>query len=278
MSKLGHMGAAVHPIEEEFDIINDDLRNNLSKFIGNEESKIFFSEESKNTFLADILKPESHFRDYETEEINLRRNNMWHGTPNIIDFITFNYTNTIEKLLDKTPKQTSGFKINDPIHVHGYYNQRMIMGVNDASQIDNEKLRNQPYIIDALVKSRNNHTYGASHTEKCNALIQSAQLICIYGLSFGDTDKMWWERICKELQHRGDLIILIFWYIKDFPDFSNSGHKFKRIIDQIIDKFLAQGRIADSARSNIGNRIYVTINSSIFNLKIETPGLKIPQP
>lgn len=164
MAKLGHMGSAIHPINDEFDIINDDIRENLSKYLATQEKRISFTDDAKRRFLADLADPESYFRDFEKNEVEHRRKNSWHTTAKIIDIITFNYTRTIETLLGKTPVQSSGFEINTPIHVHGYYDSRMIMGVNDASQIENEKLRNNAYVTDALVKSKNNHAYGISHT------------------------------------------------------------------------------------------------------------------
>lgn len=269
MARLGHMGSAVHPINDEFDIINDDIRDNLSKYIATQEKRLFFTEDAKKRFLADLADPEAFFRDYEKNEVDNRRKNFWYSTGKVIDIITFNYTRTIETLLGKTPAQSSGFEVNAPIHVHGYYDSRMIMGVNDASQIDNEELRNNTYITDALVKSKNNHAYGISHTNKCNQLIKNAQLICIYGLSFGETDKMWWQKICKELKGRTDLLVLVHWYVKDLPDYSNSGHKLQYLMNQTADKLLSLGGIAENERSNLLNRIYVTINSPKFNFKIE---------
>ena len=274
MAKLGTMGSEVHSLEEEFDIINDDIRDHLSKYMGREEGRIVFSEQSKKTFHADLIKPESYFRDYERNDVNVHKRDKWQTTANTIDFITFNYTRTIEKLLAKIPQQSSGFDINDPTHVHGYHDTRMVMGVNDVSQIDNEEMRKLTYTTDALVKPQNNHIYGVSHTDKCNALIQNAQLICTYGLSFGDTDKMWWQKICEELHRRGDLMVLIFWYKKDFQNYANSGHKLQYEMNQIRDKFLAQGSIADSERQKYQNRVYVKINGSIFNFKIEEVGIK----
>ena len=42
LSQLGKVGSAVHPILEELDIINDDLRENLSKFIEEQDKNATF--------------------------------------------------------------------------------------------------------------------------------------------------------------------------------------------------------------------------------------------
>ena len=219
--------------------------------------------------MADLADPEAYFRDYEKDEVEHRKKNVWHTTGKVIDIISFNYTRTIEALLGKTPVQSSGYEVKAPIHVHGYYDSRMIMGVNDVLQIDNEELRKNTYITDALVKSKNNHAYGISHTNRCSQLIKEAQLLCTYGLSFGETDIMWWQKICKEIKERNDLLVLVHWYVKDLPDYSNSGHKLQYLMNQTTDKLLSLGGIAENERSKYSNRIYVAINSPKFNFKIE---------
>ena len=270
MSKLGTIGSAVHSLEEELDIINDDIREKLSAYIAKEDEKSIFAEKAKKRFLEDIVKPEAHLRDYEKVEIQQRKNNSnWYRTANIIDFVTFNYTRTIEHLLGNTPLDNAGYRINEPVHVHGYHNQRMILGVNDISQIENEQLRKLTYATDVLVKSDNNHAYGVLHTDECNSLISNAQLICCYGLSFGDTDKMWWQKVCNELRNRSEIIIILFVYISDIPDYSNSGHKLQQRMRQIKDVFLAKGGIEEPDKHKLAQRVFVTINDPIFNVKID---------
>lgn len=269
MSNLGGMGKAVHSLQEELDIINDDIRGNLSKYIAEQDTHGFFAENAKKRFLEDIIEPEKNLRDFERETVNNLRSNLWYRTHNHIDIITFNYTRTIEHLIGKTPIQVSPFEIHNPIHLHGYYDSRMIMGVNDASQIDNDQLRSLTYATDALVKPDNNHSYGTAHTNRCDNLINSAQLICCYGLSFGDTDKLWWKKICDELKNRPELFIIIYAHVDKTTDFSNSGHKMEYLMRQVKDHFLSQGGVDESERQRLAQRIFVSINDPIFNIQID---------
>lgn len=269
MSELGKMGSDVHPLDEELEIINDDIREKLSAYIANEDRHSFFAENAKKQFLESILKPEIFLRDYEMNDINNKRNNIWNRSKNTIDFITFNYTKTIEHLLDKNHQQFSGYNINEPVHVHGYYDNRMILGVNDVSQINNEELKKNAYALDTLVKSRCNHVYGVGHTDKTTMLITNAQLLCTFGLSFGDTDKIWWQQICQQFIHRNDLMVIIFWYVNDFPDFSNGGPKLQRIINEVKDMFLSKGGIGKGDLGIFRNRVYVAINKPIFNFRVD---------
>lgn len=268
MSQLGKGGNDVHTIEEELDIINDDIREKLSSFIEHENNEINFTNEARHKFLNDILVPEQNLRDYEIDKVKQCRANVWNLTQNVINIITFNYTSTIEYLLGDAPVQASKFVIQQPIHVHGYYNRRMVLGVNDISQIDNENLRNNQYVIDALVKANNNHSYGDNHTNLCRQLIHEAQLICCYGLSFGDTDKVWWKLICDELSRRGDVILIIFAHADKMPNYANSGHKLQNMMRREINNLLSKGDVDNSLKQQLSQRIYVSINGSIFNIKI----------
>lgn len=168
---LGKLGANVYSLEDELDIINDDIREKLSTYIGHEDNRVSFSENASKAFLEDIISPEKHLRDYERRTISYQKDNVWNKTANVIDIISFNYTTTIEHLiLDGFPVQSGKFSISEPVHVHGYYNNRMIMGVDNLSQIENEDLKKLPYATDIMVKSQCNHTYGDSHTDQCSRL------------------------------------------------------------------------------------------------------------
>ena len=269
MAKLGSVGSAVHSVEDEFDIINDDIRTHLSKYIAKEDERSFFTEDAKKSFVADITSPYKNLLDYHQANIQNRRRRGWSGSSNIIDIISFNYTRTIEHLLGKMPLQTGGFEFHEPIHVHGYHNSRMVFGVNDLSQIGNEELRKSTYIKDALVKSSNNHTYGDNHTNTCKDLIKDAQLICCYGLSFGDTDKMWWEKVCEAMMNNGDIITVLFSHSDRIIDFANSGHKIERLKRRIKDQFLSKGGLKEPAKQSVSERIFVSINNPIFNIQID---------
>jgi hypothetical protein len=267
-SKLGIANTSEHTVLDELDFISDDLRENLSRYIAGEDNKIVFSEESKQKFIECISKPEDYFRDYEKDAVKKLKRRVGQTTPNEIDFVSFNYTRTIENLIGDKKVIISGIGVNLPVHVHGYYDERMIFGVNDESQIDNEVLRNDEDAKEVLIKSQNNHTYAVGHTNKVQELINSAQLICVYGLSLGETDKYWWQQICTQLQQRNDLIVLLFWHFDRVGDYSNSGPKLNREKRKIVKRLLGFGRI-DSVNKNNEERVFVSINAPIFDFLVE---------
>lgn len=268
-ARFGSMGSTVHSLQEELDIVNDDIREKLSAYIAEQDKRSYFAHNAKDVLLRDIVMPEQSLRDFERRMVKHHREKLWHTTPKVVDIITFNYTYTLEHLLGEVPLQTSGFEIHSPVHVHGYYDNRMILGLNDASQIDNEELRKLTDATDVLVKADCNHSYGVGHTDTCNSLIDNAQLICCYGLSFGDTDKMWWQRICSNLARRGEVIVILFSYVPDMPNYANNGPKRQRKMRQVVDMFLTQGGFDELIRQRLMSRVLVSLNDPIFNIQID---------
>ena len=113
------------------------------------------------------------------------------------------------------------------------------------------------------------HTYGDNHTKTCKNLIKNAHLICCYGLSFGDTDKMWWESICEAMMNNGDIITVLFSHSDRTIDFANAGHKLERLRRRIKDQFLSKGGLKEPAKQSVSERIYVSITDPIFNIQID---------
>lgn len=269
LSRLGKVGSAVHPILEELDIINDDLRENLSKYIEVQDKNATFPPDARGKLIQDLIRPEQYLRDFEMTEIQNLKESVGRQRGNTVKIMTYNYTNTIERLLVKCPVSFDTYEIGEPIHVHGYYNNRMILGVNDESQINNDILKSDPDALMTLVKSRNNATYGVSHTRKCEEWIKNSNLICCYGLSFGETDKIWWEMIGAELKRRTNLKIILFHYDSQQINYSNNGAKYQRKVNQVKRDFIKKCNVADESEiERIESSIYVVVNSNIFNTHI----------
>lgn len=104
-------------------------------------------------------------------------------------------------------------------------------------------------------------------------VIDSSEVICIFGMSIGVTDKMWWEYIAKWLKagHKRRLII-----------FEKRKGKTKRITKQslfsveenILNNFRNNSGIDDTTWKEIRERIFIKINSNLFDFKIVKEEIK----
>ena len=198
--------------ENEAILIYNDLIKNLQKYIQSEEEKYSYDVDS-NLIRKDLISPENYLRYVDSQFI---KNNWKKDNENWrVRIISFNYTKSLEKLIAFNNKRILIETINnyqryiDTVeHIHGFTNDRMVLGVNDSKQIKNQNLRDCKKIIRRFIKPECNKTYGLNHSEKCTSWINVAQIICLYGLSLGETDKIWWNRVAKRLVNSSAILII----------------------------------------------------------------------
>lgn len=130
---------------------------------------------------------------------------------NITNIITFNYTNSLEKIFNsnKNIPLSNRNNVNTISHVHGDLKNRMILGVNDSDQISNESFKDKVNVTSRFIKNQVNEISGDLTFENCNSNIKNANLIILFGVSIGATDKIWWQKIYTRLKS-GSCKLLIF--------------------------------------------------------------------
>jgi hypothetical protein len=78
----------------------------------------------------------------------------------------------------------------------------MVFGVNDESQIENLDIfdcENGDLYKNMLIKVQANAAFLEYTDFKAEQLIKNSHLIYVYGMSIGETDKLWWSRLCTWL-------------------------------------------------------------------------------
>lgn len=202
------------------------------------------------------------------------------GYAHTYNFITFNYTSALEKCLKTIPNgivqtrkpgsSTLTDKTGKIVHVHGAIDNAPIMGVNDDSQIANKELAKDPRFVRYIVKPTLNALHRTNQDEEGAKIIANSQIICIYGMSLGATDKRWWERILRWLSGSAGRQLVIFDYDPEF----NTSSQFDWIDkeDSIIDRLA--GYVGDSQIDveALRPRIHIAVHKNIFekNLRILT--------
>lgn len=142
--------------------------------------------------------------------------------------LTFNYTETLEKLYN--------FKQDNICHIHGkrkemidgYFDQQYLwnFGEDNKTLIVGEKepenLRNDPYLIlrNSLIKDTNQQIVEYKN------FFDRISIGCIsqvysYGYSFSDVDQPYIKRVCDVLGNAKDKIWTVFLY------YANDKHKFQ---------------------------------------------------
>lgn len=144
----------------------------------------------------------------------------------------------------------------------------MVLGVNDLTQVANNELHENLDIQESIVKSKCNEANGDDSILNFENKIENADLICAFGLSYGDSDKVWWEKIGERLRNSNSHMI-IFDRSKHIDN--TLSYKNNRLRRNIKNHFLNQTKLPESAKDTISNRIYVGVNTDMFQKIVPKP-------
>lgn len=141
-----------------------------------------------------------------------------------VSIINFNYTNTLGRLCDlpkvvgknigRFDNRSTTYDGCQHIH-HKLENNDIILGVDNANQILNDSFRNNETVMNYLIKPQTNTGLGNMEDAHCAQLIRKARIICIYGMSIGETDTTWWKEIGNRLITEPGVRVLYFPYVND---------------------------------------------------------------
>ena len=254
---------------EDFDEVYDDIVDHLGDYLEKEEQKFNISNIDLKKFLSHLCTPEMHLAPGDIEEINEYRRGQGQTQSNI-NIITFNYTRTIERVLENQGMstaigtQTNGFPIvlKSIQHIHGYTDARTILGVNDISQVSQENFHTNREILDALIKPSCNHSQRHNVDKTCEKHVSKADFIYIFGSSLGDTDNHWWNLIGQQLRRGIKLII----FSKGEEIKGRFGHKPIRTQRKIKKHFLDRTDLTEDEKQDFENNIYVGVNTGMFSI------------
>jgi hypothetical protein len=208
--------------------------------------------------------------------------NKYRGENRIFQFISFNYTSVLDQFVQLAKAKhaslgnhvsASGYKMDTKIgtvtHIHGTIDEEMILGVNDLSQINNIVLREDIFFCSVFVKGNMNKENDLMNEEEAIKKINESRIICIYGMSMGETDKQWWEKIIEWLRGSPDNLLIIHCYKEDMIE--KRGHRIssRQLRREVINGLFEKGGVGeeDSLEKPIAQQIVVIPNLDIFNFK-----------
>lgn len=228
------------------------------------------TEQGINEFKRQVVDFYTEFNKTYREEIN----DVIKRTKESIhyQFITFNYTDYLDTIITEASNSgvfgthSAGTTFQDyvlpPLHVHGSVLSDMVLGVNDKTQMSG-KATVKSRLSEFMLKPRLNDTLGEQRTNDAKNMIFGSHYVCVYGMSFGITDLMWWKKIYEWLNqskfHR--LIIYTRMNIADLP---SATAKTQKLI-QIKRRFLQF--VEKEEESSVANKIIVVPHTRMFTFK-----------
>ena len=260
---------------EKFLKVYFEISDKLAEYIGIEEEKLILSEEKKQKLCNDIIHPEIYLRPDDSKIVAKYEEKWTTYSPWYVNIINFNYSKTIEKILNLKNRETillgkNRYEKNETlsqiVHIHGVAekNNTILLGVNDISQIANESFRTDIDILDIFVKPQSNNGIGEGIDADCERFLHYANLICIFGSSIGETDKKWWELLGKQLK-RDDCRVICFTREKDIIQ-GNRKQLLPKKIRECQSLLLSKTNLSSSEQEQVKNKIWVGYNTDMFKL------------
>ena len=172
-------------------------------------------------------------------------------------FVSFNYTKIFDYVLDPL--------VGEVIHIHGNLGADVVLGADNLGQVIDVPYRITRRFERAFIKPEFNKSYDNARFEKAKKIIDSSDVICIYGMSLGKSDLSWTKQL-KDwlLAHENNHLV---YFVYDRREFNKSN--WDAIIDEEEDRIASLlGKICDSGdeMSRIFNQVHIPVGYDIFNI------------
>lgn len=200
-----------------------------------------------------------------------------------IHFVTFNYTDAIDRIcakvkekysaLDRSPNPVTTIetRLGNIYHVHGTLDSSLIMGVDNFDQLDTSKITDFSKLSRTLIKPIVNDELGREDHENAISMLNDSNYMFFYGLSFGITDQTWWNLISDRLIKNGNCQAVIFTRSSDDDIQSIIPEDILDYVNDKKDEFLGKlGVVPGSDHYDaVRKRVFVIRNTKRLNISIK---------
>ncbi len=201
--------------EELFLDCHEDFCNLLAKYLQDETRYLKLGQLTNGSISVDnlfhITQLVKELENYLAEKLSSVYNNnrkmFDYNYKNNINFINFNYTDSLRMILSLS----NSYRDSDIISIHGTVERNMALGVDNENQIGNYALfKNKQRAFDAqFIKPKISKINQKQVDDKAIEILLKSDLIYIYGMSLGETDKRWWDLIKGTLNRIQETQIII---------------------------------------------------------------------
>ena len=177
------------------------LETNLAEWLKKEDGKI------SDEFLA--RKAPTIFSSFANIESVLSRDGVHvqdnTGLGDTLNILCFNYTSAFPRAWNTVYEtgivNESHFDITPGALIlpHGSLETMLVCGVDGADQITNEQLRNNIDVTTSVVKENMQRSDNFGFDNDGMELIRGSDIVCVFGMSLGQSDRRWWGHIARML-------------------------------------------------------------------------------
>lgn len=277
---------------ETFLICKTDLDLHLQKYLKLENDT--FPSPPYPEFIPQFRKSLYEFIKYCDPQAQDKLRNIYkqhikgNHTINIIDF---NFTDTVDLLWKKTPykihksvhkkrkrkddtlldllkREITAFDTfyykGELIHIHGTLDRTMMTGVNDIGQLFNSSIKNNEDILKCCIKPLMNDHSGNNLNERVRNIIGKTDIFIVFGMSIGETDKMWWDEIVHQVISNPHSYLLLINYDSNYRQVLSYTRRYAS--KSMEDNLFRITQLGTSERLILNSRMSVLFNTNLFKL------------
>lgn len=256
------------PNENAFESFYYELSDYLQEYLKKEETKFIPTDELKTKLKSSLANPSNGLEGSDLRSFQLLKEG--YAPFDMVDVITLNYTNTIEKILPKPIEGPipldGGVYLHNLVHLHGKLDGSIIIGVDNEYQIYKSDFQTNENIKDLFVKKQSNLVMKSENVEVCEQLIRDADVIVLFGVSLGETDLYWWSLIGKAMIKQRDKVLIQHIYNPNNTIMQTRKQRLGRVEREAIETLSNKLSINKEQMNELRNRIFFIHNSSAFSV------------
>ena len=260
-------------IERDFIECLEDFGIYLNNYLIEEEAK-FFKRYQSNKFLISELQNEikksinigigtsyEYFSNNVVNDINDKKRNSL--MPIQYNFIVFNYTEVFERMLGLARVD------NHVVYIHGSLKGKdIILGIDNEKQLELKIFKLSDVGKLSFIKPIFNEEYDTSRVNVASNTILESDVICVYGMSLGESDLTWKTLIVNWLDLMDGHL-----FVYDYENFNNKNIflKSQQMREEFVSKenFLIKKLKIDKSNDKFDKyfkKIHMPFKN-IFNIK-----------
>lgn len=241
----------------------------LKEYLANQESRVNDMNLSRSRLVSHLCQPEFFLEDIGRSVYDRYAYNSVESI--FIDVVTLNYTRTFEYSL-REAKRGAVFSVvnerqcyfNGILHLHGALDDKILVGVNDESQIANESFRSDEFLRASFIKPEINEGCMNSRNDSFSSKINNASIIVLFGVSVGITDNLWWQKIGERMNSKTPPLLLYFPF--DPTKDTLATPNYKRIWSNQYISFLQDRMQIKQSKEFLQQSIRIGINKDFLKL------------
>ena len=263
----------------------DDISEKLAQYLSIEQERIDF-ERIPSSEIKKFVNSLVHY--YEelppTEKDAIRSLATDNVAYNSINIFSYNFTTVLDwfvnsvqnmhpseiisKLIGKKPINERMFVIKEFEHIHGRIGWWPVIGVDNEIYVSNKDMLKNHDVRTVLLKPDSIKSLGEKWLSIQEESIKLSKVVCIFGMSLGESDSNTWEKILAWLESNNSHHIIIFWYSK------KSNNTISRVrrnqeIRRAQDALFQFSDYTQEKMDSFRPRVHVILNSKkVFNLDV----------